>query len=120
LDLNPLPQARSDGGFPVTPTARMGAADRRRPFIDSQASLRFVAHQTGGLAIENTNDFNLGISPILDDQRGYYLLGYAAAEDSPRSGWNQNRIKVRVKRPGLRVRARQGFFGPLDASARKV
>ena len=58
----------------------MGAADRRRPFIDSQQSLRFIADQTGGLAIENTNDFNFGISRILDDQRGYYLLGYAAPQ----------------------------------------
>ena len=70
--------------------------------------------------IENTNDFNLGISRILDDQQGYYLLGYAAPADSPRTGWDQDRIKVRVKRPGLRVRARQGFFGPFDTSTPKA
>jgi hypothetical protein len=57
---------------------------------------------------------------ILDDQRGYYLLGYAAPKDSLRTGWDQNRVKVRVKRPGLRVRARQGFFGPFDTGAPKV
>ncbi len=111
---------RADGGFLDTPSARMGAADRRRPFIDSQQSLRFLADQTGGLAIENTNDFNWGISRILDDQRGYYLLGYAASADSQRTGWTQDRIKVRVKRPGLRVRARQGFFGPFDTSTPKA
>ena len=27
---------------------------------------------------------------------------------------------MRVKRPGLRVRARQGFFGPFDTSVPKV
>jgi VWFA-related protein len=110
---------RADGGFLDTPSARMGAADRRRPIIDSQESLRFIADQTGGLPIENTNDFNLGIRRILDDQGGYYLLGYAETEDSARSGWTQDRIKVRVKRPGLRVRARQGLFGPFDPSAPK-
>jgi VWFA-related protein len=111
---------RADGGFLDTPSTPMGAADRRRPLMDSQESLRFLADQTGGLAIENTNDLTLGITRILDDQRGYYLLGYAAAEDSSRAGWTQNRIKVRVKRPGLRIRARQGFFGPFDTSAGKV
>jgi VWFA-related protein len=111
---------RADGGFLDTPSARMGAADRRRPFIDSQESLRFLADQTGGLAIENTNDFNWGIRRILDDQRGYYLLGYAAPADSQRTGWTQDRIKVRVKRPGLRIRARQGFFGPFDTSTPKA
>ena len=111
---------RADGGFLDTPSARMGSADRRRALIDSQESLRFIADQTGGLAIVNTNDLNFGISRILDDQRGYYLLGYTAPKDSLRTGWDQNRVKVRVKRPGLRVRARQGFFGPFDTSAPKV
>ena len=76
--------------------------------------MHFIAQQTGGLAITNTNDLNLGINRVLNDQTGYYLLGYAAPKGAPRSGWDQNRVNVRVKRPGLRVRARQGFFGPSD------
>lgn len=116
----------SGAGFLDVPGHQMGAADNfgyrtlRRGIIDAQESLKFIADQTGGLAIENTNDLNLGIRRILDDQEGYYLLGYAASEDSPRSGWDQNRVKVRVKRPGLQVRARQGFFGPLDSRGPKV
>ena len=107
------------GGFLDVPGHRMGAAaeaseDRGRVLIDSQESLKFIADQTGGLAIENTNDLNLGIRRVLDDQQGYYLLGYVAPKGAPRSGWDQGRVKVRVKRPGLRVRARQGFFGPSD------
>jgi hypothetical protein len=96
----------------------MGAADTTngRPFIGSLDSLKFIAEQTGGLAIENTNDLNAGLSRILEDQQGYYLLGYTASPGAPRSGWDQNRVKVRVKRRGLRVRARQGFFGPAQVS----
>ena len=85
-----------------------------RYLLESQESMQFIATQTGGLAITNTNDLNLGISRVLRDQDGYYLLGYAAPKGAPRSGWDQNRVKVRVKRSGLRVRARQGFFGPSD------
>ena len=107
------------GGFLDVPGHRMGSAaeaseDRGRMIIDSQESLKFIADQTGGLAVENTNDLNLGIRRVLDDQQGYYLLGYVAPKGAPRSGWDQGRVKVRVKRPGLRVRARQGFFGPFD------
>jgi hypothetical protein len=113
------------GGFLDAPGHRMGAGaeaaeDRGRVIIDSQESLRFIADQTGGLAVANTNDLNLGIRRVLDDQQGYYLLGYIAPKGSPRSGWDQDRVKVRVKRPGLRVRARQGFFGPVDTSVPKV
>ncbi len=112
------------GGFLDAQGHRMGAAaeaaeDRGRVIIDSQESLRFIADQTGGLAVANTNDLNLGLRRVLDDQQGYYLLGYVAPKGLRRGGWDQDRVKVRVKRPGLRVRARQGFFGPSDTSEPK-
>lgn len=108
----------SGAGFLDAPGHEMGTADgdrnRRWKIMDSQEVLKFIADQTGGLAIQNNNDLNLGIKRVLDDQQGYYLLGYVAPKGSPHTGWDQNRVKVRVKRPGLRVRARQGFFGPFD------
>ena len=76
--------------------------------------MQFIADQTGGLAITNTNDLNLGISRVL--QRPGKAITFSDTrrrQGAPRSGWDQNRVKVRVKRPGLRVRARQGFFGPV-------
>ena len=47
---------------------------------------------------------------MLDNSR-YYVLGYYS--DSAK--WSRNRflkIEVKVKRPGLRVRARKGFLPP--------
>ena len=85
--------------------------------LESQESLRFIANQTGGLAVDNTNDLNRGVTRILEDQQGYYLLGYAAPAGAARDGWDQNRVKVKVRRKGLQVRARQGFFGPFDTRA---
>ena len=96
---------------------REAAGDRRRELMDTHEALAFVASQTGGLFFGNSNDLNLGIRKALEDQRSYYLLGYSAPEGAVTTGWEQNRIKVRVKRPGLRVRARQGFFGPAEANA---
>ncbi len=116
------PTVGSGAGFLERASAgiRTSSNDRLANLLDSQESLKFIADQTGGLAIENTNDLNLGISRILDDQRGYYLLGYTAPKNSPHTGWDQNRVQVRVKGPGLHVRARQGFFGPFDTSVPKV
>ena len=117
------PQLR-DWGLPgesseATAVPRNAARDRLEDLMGTQEALRFVADQTGGLFFGNSNDLNLGIRKALDDQRGYYLLGYPAPEGASTSGWEQNRIKVRVKRPGLRVRARQGFFGPAEPDADK-
>jgi hypothetical protein len=112
-------QTGNQGTYDAEALVRETASGRMRTLMDDQDSLKFIADQTGGLAVENTNDINLGMSRVLADQQGYYLLGYVAPKEAPRSGWDQNRVKVRVKRPGLHVRARQGFFGPSDPSAPK-
>jgi hypothetical protein len=112
-------QTGNEGTYDAEALVRSQAAGRLKTLIDSQESLQFIADQTGGLAVTNTNDLNLGISRVLEDQQGYYLLGYVAPKGAPRSGWDQDRVKVRVKRPGLHVRARQGFFGPSDPNEPK-
>lgn len=89
------------------------ASDRRVFLLDSQEALVYIAEQTGGFAILNTNDLNLGFRRVLDDLAGYYLIGYEGEPDSVRA-WDPGRVRVRVKRPGVRVRARKGLFGPSD------
>lgn len=123
------PQASSSAfsgpGGDQTPSAAvfqsnlLGTAAERTAFLlDSQQGLAFVAEQTGGFAVLNTNDLNLGIDRVLNDLRGYYLLGYDAPEGGERRGWEPGRIVVRVTRPGLRVRSRGGPFGPALAGRR--
>jgi VWFA-related protein len=107
-------QTGIEGTYDAEAFVREQAEGRGDYLIESQESLHFIAQQTGGLAITNLNDLNLGLDRVLRDQEGYYLLGYTAPKGDARSGWDQDRVKVRVKRPGLRVRARQGFFGPSD------
>ena len=86
---------------------------RLRELLDSQESLVYLAQQTGGFAVLNTNDLAAGMSRVIDDTRGYYLLGFdtsIAADER----WDPNDIRIRVKRRGLSVRARRGLFGPAD------
>lgn len=82
-----------------------------------QQNLEELANQTGGLAYYNGNDLNWGLDRVLEDQKGYYLLGYHPSETTLQ-GKNRtrdfHRVTVKVTRAGLRVRSRSGFFGETD------
>jgi VWFA-related protein len=90
--------------------------DARR--VDLQATqdgLGALAADTGGLFLRNTNDLGGALRRTLEDQRGYYLLGYVpdrATFSGPKARFHT--LTVRVTRPGLRVRSRRGFFGRPD------
>ena len=87
--------------------------DRKRELLGSQDALVYMAEQTGGFAVLNTNDLSGGIARIADDARGYYLIGFETLIPTGQP-WDPNDIRVRLKRPGLKVRARRGLFGPSD------
>ena len=87
----------------------------------SQEGLSYLAKQAGGFAIDNSNDLSGGIKRILDDQASYYLLGYqpdSSIFDPANKKFNH--LKVKVKRPGLTVRYRSGFFGVKDEDIKTV
>jgi VWFA-related protein len=88
--------------------------DRRDQLFDTQDGLRYLAKQTGGLSIINSNDLSGGIRKILDDQ-SYYLIGYVPESDTFDPKVNRfNKLVVKVKQPGLSIRYRSGFFGVSD------
>jgi hypothetical protein len=80
--------------------------------ISRREGADLIARQTGGFLIRNSNDF--GLKKVADDQKGYYLLGYRPADET----FNRmfHRIKVKVKRGGLEVRTRDGFYGISEES----
>ncbi|MCP9495326.1 MAG: VWA domain-containing protein [Pyrinomonadaceae bacterium MAG19_C2-C3] len=96
--------------------------DRRRENFETQDGLNYLAQQTGGFFIRNTNDIAGGVRRVLRDQEGYYLLGYRpdAATFDAANARRFNRIEVKLKRPGLRVRTRTGFLGVTDENATPV
>jgi VWFA-related protein len=90
-------------------------------FHIGQQGLAFLAYQTGGLAYENGNDLNWGLDRVLEDQQGYYLLGYKPSEstfEARHGARGFHGITVKVKRAGLHVRSRSGFFGETDEESR--
>jgi len=82
-----------------------------RELLLAQESLISLSEETGGLAIVNSGDLAGGLGRIVLDNSRYYLLGYYS--DSTK--WARNRflnIEVKVKRPGVEVRARKGYLPP--------
>lgn len=71
-------------------------------------TLRVLADNTDGRAIVNRNDLAAGMKQIMRDASGYYLLGYTSTS-APTDG-RFHTIDVRVKRPGVDVRARKGYW----------
>jgi len=87
---------------------------RRRSSLDNEAGLEYVAKETGGFMLRNQNDLSRSISRVLDDQRGYYLIGYAPDASTFRGRRPAfHEIALKVKRPGLVVRSRAGFYGTI-------
>lgn len=106
--------------YPVDPRGLVvfdSSIERRVPLSVDQAalrrrgdSLRTLATATDGIAIVNQTDIEGALKRVADDLASYYLLGYYST-NSKLDGKLRS-IKVRVKRPGVQVRARRGYRAP--------
>ncbi|MBA3241479.1 MAG: VWA domain-containing protein [Acidobacteria bacterium] len=108
-----LTAADSTSGRSAQEIARALTA-RSTKYIDTQDAMRYLAQETGGFFVRNTNDLGGGVRRVLDDQKGFYLIGFRPSEETfdPVKGQRRfNRFEVKVKRAGLRVRTRGGFYG---------
>jgi hypothetical protein len=77
-------------------------------FSNLQNSLVYMAQETGGTVILNTNDFTKGLDRVADDFSSYYSLGFSSG--SAESGRYHN-IQVKLKDKGKKytVRHREGY-----------
>ena len=86
-----------------------GARTDQVHFSNLQSSIRFMADETGGMAMTNTNDYTKMLNRMGDDFDNYYSLGFSpAASESGR----YKRVRVRVtnqKKRKLEVRHRDGY-----------
>jgi VWFA-related protein len=73
----------------------------------SQDSLLVLAHETGGLAVVNSNDFDKALKRIDAETSDYYVLGYYSSNPDPIR--RNRRVEVKVTRKGVNVWARPGY-----------
>jgi VWFA-related protein len=76
--------------------------------MDIHATFDIFASMTGGRAYYDSNDLVKGFRDAVNDSAEYYVLGYYIDPSKVRPGWRK--LKVRVKREHIEVRARSGFF----------
>ena len=81
-------------------------------------TLHVLSNNTDGRAIVNRNDLATGMKQIMRDSSGYYLLGYTSSR-APIDG-RFHEIKVQVKRRGVNVRARKGYWALTKADVERA
>lgn len=75
-----------------------------------QNTLSTIAVNTGGRALMNASDLTRAVNDIVQENGSYYLLGYYPEPLIADGKFHE--VKVRVTRPGTRVRARAGYVAP--------
>lgn len=75
---------------------------------DSQEEMREIARETGGRAYVNENEIKIGVERAFDDQLATYTIGYYP--DNKKYDGKYRNIKIKVKRDGVEVQNRHGYF----------
>jgi VWFA-related protein len=78
----------------------------------SQDTLGSLASDTGGRAFLDSNDFAPAFERVQRDMSAYYLIGYASTNVEKDGRFRT--IKVRVKRPNIKIEARNGYYADRD------
>lgn len=74
---------------------------------DMQDSLVYVAHETGGTALINTQDYGRGLNEIVRDMSEQYSLCVRLPFQQKHGSFHK--IEVKVTRPGVSLRHRSGY-----------
>ena len=68
-----------------------------------------IAENTDGIAV-GSNDMAADLRRIVEDVSAYYVLSYTST--NTRQDGRYRRIEVKLRPPGLRVKARRGYLAP--------
>ena len=94
-------------GSDVTKQDRNYAALDTNLIRDYQDSLSQMAEETGGTSFNNSQNFKVGFDSILNDISHQYLVCYRSPDHKKADKYHS--IKVVSKKPGLKLRFRQGY-----------
>jgi VWFA-related protein len=97
---------------PIGPARPAPPALDRDRLTARQNALRRVADETDGVVVLNTA-IDKALPRLMTDIGSYYLLGYVST--NTKLDGRYRRLTVRVKRPGVTVRARPGYLAPSAA-----
>ena len=85
---------------------------------DTQQSMRELADSTGGFLVANTNQIEQPMRRVMEDVRTHYEIAYSPT--SKNLDGRFRKIEVRLRRSGLRVQARKGYFALPDTGGAPI
>jgi hypothetical protein len=78
----------------------------------SQEVMATLSSDTGGKAFFDSNDFAPAFAQVQKDTSAYYAIGFHSS--NPARDGKYRKLTVKVKRPGVKVEYRQGYYAPAD------
>jgi VWFA-related protein len=108
VDPRGLADASADLIETTTSFGPIGIVSMQDELRTSHDGLRLLAENTGGFAALDSNGLSTAFDRIVRENSTYYLLGFSPANADADGRYHT--LKVRVKRPGLRVRSRPGYI----------
>jgi VWFA-related protein len=110
-----VPSAGVGIGLDANPTLSLKEEGSR--LTARSQTLRQLADGTDGTAVVGTNNIATALRRVVDDLSSYYLLGYYS---TGKLDGKFHSISVRVKRPGVSVRARRGYQALREADVARM
>ena len=103
-------------GGPRAPQNALGLPEGRKQEVNG---LMTLARETGGRSVVDSNDMSAILRSVLEESSDYYVLGYAPRDLRERGRFRK--LRVRVNRPGVKVRAPRGYYErkPFDRQSGK-
>ena len=92
--------------YPIDPSGLTSSAVS----LAAKGAFQSLGAATGGFALVDSNSFTETFERIVRENSTYYMLAFNSAYD--KDDGKYVRVQVRVKRPGLTVRAREGYVAP--------
>jgi VWFA-related protein len=84
--------------------------------LERSALSEGLAAGTGGFSVRNANELRRDIVRIVEESLTHYTLGYSPPPGAGPGSFRH--VKVEVRRPGLSIRARSGYFVGWPATTR--
>lgn len=108
----------------LTPGGTLGESEAFVPPVSGVAELERVARlrrlseATGGFALVNSNSIDQAFTRMVRENSTYYVLGYTST--NTKTDGRYRRLQVRVTRPGLTVRTRDGYIAQSKRPQRMI
>jgi VWFA-related protein len=78
------------------------------PLATGKDNLRYLAEDTGGFAIADSNDVRVPMRRVMEEVRAHYEAAYAPTSSNYDGHFRI--IEVRARRSGLQLQSRKGYF----------